>query len=122
MQKASRQQRLERIWSTVADIPAGKVASYGQVADIAGIPRGARHVGYALRHAPDDRKLPWHRVVQAGGGIAFERGSAPFKKQVARLKREGVSPVNGKVDMGRHRWAPDLDELLWKPSARWDEP
>ena len=112
---------MERIWSTIADIPAGTVASYGQIAEIAGIPRGARQVGYALRHTPDGLRLPWHRVLQATGTSAFDKDSAPFREQRKRLSEEGVPLLNGKVDMQRYRWQPDLDELLWKPSAAWDE-
>ena len=119
--RLDRQKRSERIWSTIADIPPGTVASYGQIAEIAGIPRGARQVGYALRHSPGDRPLPWHRVLQASGKSAFEKGSAPFKKQRARLEEEGVPMLNGKVDMKIYRWQPDLDELLWKPNIAWDE-
>ncbi len=114
-------QRLERIWATVADIPPGSVASYGQIADIAGIPRGARQVGYALRHSPKDRALPWHRVLRAGGTSAFDKDSRPYREQRRRLAEEGVVMTNGKVDMRIYRWQPDLDELLWKPSAAWDD-
>lgn len=120
-QKLSRQQRFERIWSTIADIPRGKVASYGQIAEIAGIPRGARQVGYALRHAPKGTQLPWHRVLQAAGTSAFDRDSAPFREQSKRLSEEGVVLLNGRVDMRKYRWVPNLDELLWKPSIAWDE-
>jgi methylated-DNA-protein-cysteine methyltransferase-like protein len=117
----TREQRLTRIWETIADIPRGKVASYGQIAEIAGIPRGARQVAYALRHAPDALQLPWFRVVQAAGTLAFDKGSAPFRRQSRLLQEEGVSLLNGRIDMPTYRWQPDLDELLWKPSAAWDE-
>lgn len=120
-QKPGRQQRHERIWSTIADIPAGAVASYGQIAEIAGIPRGARQVGYALRHSPDGIDLPWHRVLQASGKSAFDIDSAPFAEQKKRLTEEGVVMLNGKVNMRKYRWQPDLDELLWKPRPAWDE-
>ena len=50
--KTATEQRMQRIWNTIRDIPSGSVASYGQVADITGIRRGARQVGYALRHLP----------------------------------------------------------------------
>jgi methylated-DNA-protein-cysteine methyltransferase-like protein len=112
---------MRRIWETIADIPAGCVANYGQVAEIAGIPRGARQVGYALRHSPDGMELPWHRVVQASGKSAFVPNSRAFRTQCERLADEGVIMQSGKVDMVRHRWQPDLDELLWKPSSTWDE-
>ena len=112
---------MRRIWETIAEIPPGKVANYGQVAEIAGIPRGARQVGYALRHAPGDMELPWHRVVQASGQSAFDPDSRAFRRQRDRLAEEGVAMLNGRIDMHRYRWQPDLDELLWKPSSSWDE-
>lgn len=113
--------RLERIWETIRDIPEGSVASYGQVADIAGIPRGARQVGYALRNLPKGHDVPWHRVLQSSGRIAFENGSRGYREQRRRLIEEDVVVVAGRVDMQRFRWQPDLDELLWKPSPAWDD-
>ena len=112
---------MQRIWETIADIPPGSVANYGQVAEIAGIPRGARQVGYALRHVPDGMELPWHRVVQSSGKSAFAPDSRAFRRQRDRLADEGVVMLRGRVDMKKYRWQPGLDELLWKPSARWDE-
>ncbi len=117
----AREQRLKRIWATIADIPPGSVASYGQIADIAGIPRGARQVAYALRVAPDDLKLPWFRVIQAAGTLAFDRDSAAFRRQKKLLAKDGVPLINGRVNMNTYRWQPDLDELLWKPSDAWDD-
>ena len=116
-----RQARMQRIWQTIRDIPAGSVANYGQIAEIAGIPRGARQVGYALRHLPDGHKVPWHRVITASGRIAFDKGSQSFEEQSKRLQQEEVTVVAGRVDMHKYRWQPDLDELLWKPSSVWDE-
>ena len=112
---------MRRIWETIAEIPRGCVANYGQVAEIAGIPRGARQVGYALRHAPDAMNLPWHRVIQASGKSAFAPGSRAFRRQRDRLAVEGVAMLGGRVDMKKYRWQPALDELLWKPTSRWDE-
>lgn len=111
---------MERIWATVREIPEGAVASYGQVAGIAGIPRGARQVGYALRHLPDDNDVPWHRVVTASGKLAFERGSRSYRQQAKRLSEEDVPVINGRIDMRQYCWRPGLDELLWKPSVAWD--
>lgn len=119
--KAATVKRNERIWATIRDIPEGSVASYGQIAEIAGIPRGARQVGYALRHLPSGSKVPWYRVIQASGKIAFKSGSDAFNEQSKRLLREDVAILNGRIDMKKYRWQPDLDELLWKPSAAWDE-
>lgn len=117
----TKEQRLRRLWSTISDIPPGSVASYGQVAEIAGIPRGARQTAWALRHAPDDLDLPWFRVITASGKLAFEQGSASFKRQKDLLAKDGVVLLNGKVNMQEYRWEPDLDELLWKPTDAWDE-
>ena len=113
--------RMHRIWDTIRDIPKGTVASYGQVAEIAGIPRGARQVGYALRHLPDGCDVPWHRVLQVSGNIAFEKDSSAYQEQSKRLMMEDVAVISGRVDMLKYRWQPDLDELLWKPSSAWDE-
>ena len=112
---------MRRIWETIAEIPPGSVANYGQVAEIAGVPRGARQVGYALRHAPEDMDLPWHRIVRASGRSAFDAQSPAFRRQRERLAEEGVVMQKGRIDMNRYRWQPDLDELLWKPSSAWDE-
>lgn len=113
--------RHARIRATIRDIPRGAVASYGQIAEIAGIPRGARQVGYALRHLPAGQDVPWHRVVTASGRIAFAEASDGWRRQTKRLREEGVTVTRGRVDMARYRWQPDLDELLWKPSEAWDE-
>jgi len=116
-----RQARLARIYETIRDIPEGSVASYGQIAEIAGIPRGARQVGWALRQLAAGEGVPWYRVITASGRIAFERGTRQFKEQEIRLLAEDVAVIAGRVDMQKYRWQPDLDELLWKPSAVWDE-
>jgi methylated-DNA-protein-cysteine methyltransferase-like protein len=121
MSALDRETRMRRIWETIQDIPKGRVANYGQVAEISGIPRGARQVGYALRHTPKDLELPWHRVITSSGKIAFDPDSRNFRSQRERLLEEGVAVLNGKVDMAKYRWDPGLDELLWKPSSMWDE-
>jgi methylated-DNA-protein-cysteine methyltransferase-like protein len=112
--------RLLLIWATIRDIPRGSVANYGQIAEIAGIRRGARQVGYALRHLPAGHDVPWHRVIKSSGKIAFAEGSDQFNEQVKRLGVENIEVRNGKVNMTQYRWQPDLDELLWKPSDAWD--
>jgi methylated-DNA-protein-cysteine methyltransferase-like protein len=116
-----RETRMRRIWETIQEIPRGSVANYGQVAEIAGIPRGARQVAYALRHAPKGLELPWHRVITASGKSAFDPNSRHYRMQCDRLIEEGVGVINGKVNMQKYRWEPGLDELLWKPSSTWDE-
>jgi methylated-DNA-protein-cysteine methyltransferase-like protein len=102
----------ELIWRTVVAIPRGEIATYGGIARRAGLPGGARMVGHALKVAPRGLALPWHRVVAAGGRIAFPKGSRQYAEQARRLRAEGVDVVCGRVLAGAE---PDLDELLWKP-------
>jgi methylated-DNA-protein-cysteine methyltransferase-like protein len=102
--------RLAAIWAAVEAIPRGAVATYGGVAAAAGYPRAARLVGRALGAAPDGRRLPWHRVVRAGGRIAFPVGTRLFREQRRRLRAEGHVVEGARVVP---RAAPDLDALLW---------
>jgi methylated-DNA-protein-cysteine methyltransferase-like protein len=105
---------LERIWKAVARIPRGEVASYGSVAERAGLPRRARLVGHALKVAPASLKLPWHRVLNAQGRISLPAGSKAHRTQRRLLEEEGVVFRNGRVDLRRSRPS-DLDALLWRP-------
>jgi len=90
------------IWRTVTRIPRGKVASYGTVARLSGLPRRARLAGYALHHVPPGSEIPWHRVINAGGKISLpgKRGH----EQEMLLAREGIVFLRGKVDMKRFQW------------------
>jgi methylated-DNA-protein-cysteine methyltransferase related protein len=103
----------ERIWSTVERIPSGRVATYGQIADLAGLPRRARLVGRALKELPDERTLPWHRVLRSPGRIAFARGTSEYREQRERLAAEGVLFDGAKIDLKRYGWSDALDALLW---------
>jgi methylated-DNA-protein-cysteine methyltransferase related protein len=78
-------------------IPRGRVATYGDVARAAGLSRGARLTAYALRVLPDDLQLPWHRVVRAGGRIAFPSSSRAYHEQARRLRSEGVIVTDGRI-------------------------
>jgi len=90
----------EQVYDFVAQIPSGKVVSYGQIAAMLGYPRGARQVGWAMRHCPPE--LPWQRVVMADGSIAGG-GYATLRR--AALEEEGVAFLsNGRVDMAQHGW------------------
>ena len=88
---------LELIWNVVASIPRGQVSTYGAVARAAGLPGRARQVGFALRVAPEDLNLPWHRVLGSGGRIVFPPASRHFKEQARRLRAEGVEVKAGRV-------------------------
>jgi methylated-DNA-protein-cysteine methyltransferase related protein len=107
-----RTEALELIWRTVVAIPRGEIATYGGIARRAGLPGRARMVGHALKVAPAKLALPWHRVLGAGGRIAFPKGSRQFAEQRRRLRAEGVEVVRGRVVRSAE---PDLDALLWKP-------
>jgi methylated-DNA-protein-cysteine methyltransferase-like protein len=107
-------ERARRIVATVRDIPSGRVASYGQIAELSGIPRGARQVGRVLRELPAGDDVPWHRVLRASGHVAFPEGSRGYREQVRRLTGEDVPVSRGRVNMAKWRWQPDLDELIWK--------
>ncbi|WP_342805928.1 methylated-DNA--[protein]-cysteine S-methyltransferase [Alteromonas sp. M12] len=108
------QQHYERIWNTVLQIPIGKVASYGQIADLAGLPGRARLVGKALGYAPDSLQVPWHRVLRADGKIAFPAQSDQSNLQTGLLQQENVAVFNNRVKLKVFQWQPDLAEMLFK--------
>jgi len=91
---------LQAIWEVVAQLPRGRVSTYGDVAREAGLPGRARQAGYALKHMPDGMHLPWHRVVGAGGKIVFPPRSSAYREQTRRLRSEGVKIENGRVTPG----------------------
>lgn len=94
-----------RILAVVRRIPRGRVATYGQVAILAGFPRQPRLGGYALRHADDD--VPWHRVVNARGELSPRAQSDSVHVQRARLLAEGVRfDDRGRIDLERYGWRP----------------
>ena len=94
----------ERIWQVVGSIPKGTVATYGQVAELAGLPRGARRVGRTLAALPADTRLPWHRVVNAHGRVSLT--GAAGRHQQARLRREGIDIRDDRISLSRFRWTP----------------
>lgn len=93
----------DRVYEIVAQIPYGKVASYGQIARMLNAPRSARIVGFAMRNCPED--LPWYRVVRSDGSIAG--GVLPdLCKDL--LKDEGVTFLSdGHINMKKHQWNKD---------------
>ena len=95
------------VYAAVRRVPRGQVVTYGGLARLLGVPRGARAVGWALRALPRalEREVPWHRVVGAGGRIARRAGPGP-QVQARRLRAEGVRLRAGRVDMKRHGLQP----------------
>ena len=80
----------EEIWQLVASIPAGRVATYGQLARLAGFPNHARYVGTTLKQLPKGTRLPWFRVLKSNGELAFPTASPAWKKQKKLLEAEGI--------------------------------
>jgi methylated-DNA-protein-cysteine methyltransferase related protein len=96
-----------RIRDVVRRIPRGRVATYGQVAELAGLPRQPRLVGYVLNALPPDTRLPWHRVVNAKGQVSPRTdGLWGDQIQAQLLAREGVGLADGRLSLERHRWKP----------------
>ncbi|MGH7385454.1 MAG: MGMT family protein [Candidatus Rokuibacteriota bacterium] len=91
------------VYRLVGRIPKGQVATYGQIAALLGYPRAARAVGQAMRHVPPH--LPWHRVVNAQGGISLRGNVGSMLTQRLLLEQEGVSVRRGRIRLRQHRWA-----------------
>ena len=106
--------KVKRIWKTVIAVPKGKVASYGQIADLAGLPGRARLVGKALGLAPKEMALPWYRILRSNGRLAFEKGSKKALRQKGFLQEEGVVVLNNRVKLSQFGWQPDLADILMK--------
>ena len=95
----------ERIYAVVCGIPRGRVATYGQVARLAGLGNGARQVGYALNALPQGHDVPWHRVINAKGGIS--KRSIEVYEQIQRelLEQEGIEfGTDARVSLKRYQW------------------
>ncbi len=94
-----------RIYAVVLRIPRGRVATYGQVAELAGVEGHARQVGYALHSLPSGSSVPWHRVINARGEISARSGSDSHELQRLLLEAEGIRfDDRGRVDLARFRW------------------
>ena len=98
----------ERIYAVVRLIPRGRVATYGQVAELAGLHGQARLVGYALHAVAAQGTLPWHRVINAQGRVSTRsEGPGGTVLQRLRLEQEGVVFTGGRVRLERYRWDGD---------------
>lgn len=100
----------KRIYFIVKQIPRGKVASYGQIATLAGNPKLSRVVGYALHVNPDPENVPCFRVVNREGRPSKAFAFGGENQQVALLEAEGVRFIDGKVDLSEFRWEPSISE------------
>ncbi|MCX5752311.1 MAG: MGMT family protein [Candidatus Krumholzibacteria bacterium] len=100
--------RYERIYAVIRRIPKGRVATYGQIADLAGFPDHARQVGYALYALSEHSTVPWHRVVNAQGRLSLGRVIPEGDvEQRIRLEIEGVRfDADGRIPLGKFQWRP----------------
>ena len=98
-----------RFYQVIQQIPSGRVATYGQIAALAGFPSYARQVGYALHATPDGLELPWHRVINAKGMISL-KSDGPFDSvQRQMLEAEGIQfDEKNRVPLKIYQWVPNL--------------
>jgi methylated-DNA-protein-cysteine methyltransferase-like protein len=106
---APRESRWQSFYRLIARIPEGRVATYGQIAVLAGFARNARQVGYALAALPDESPVPWQRVVNARGEVSLRRaddlGRSGYQRHL--LEEEGVAfDLDGRIDLERFGWKP----------------
>ncbi|MBA2458582.1 MAG: MGMT family protein [Gemmatimonadales bacterium] len=95
------------IYAVVRRIPPGRVATYGQIAELAGLPGHARQVGYALNALPAGTTVPWHRVLNARGEVSLRSEPGAELSQRMLLEREGVGfDARGRVALKRVAWRP----------------
>ncbi|HNS72466.1 MAG TPA: MGMT family protein [bacterium] len=97
----------QSIRELVAKIPPGRVATYGQIAAMLGVPGGARTVGWAMHGLPEGSEVPWHRVIGAGGLVRLPEFEGKAV-QVMLLHQEGVEvDRRGRIDLERFQWVPE---------------
>ena len=96
----------QQIFAVIRRVPRGRVATYGQIAALAGLKGRARLVGYALHSIPPASVVPWQRVVNADGGISLAPLNGGLTQRLL-LEREGVRfDARGRIDLTRHQWRP----------------
>lgn len=100
------------IWQPVRQIPKGKVATYGQIAELCGLKGQARLVGYALHNLPEKTKIPWHRVINSKGKISFPINSKTYKLQRRLLEKESIIFSNDKIDLEKYGWLNNMQKRL----------
>jgi methylated-DNA-protein-cysteine methyltransferase-like protein len=104
-ERASGPSSHDRIYAIVRRIPAGRVATYGQIAELAGLEGQARLVGYAMAALPKGTNVPWHRVINAEGKVSpRSAGASAGVTQRLLLEREGVRFKGGRVSLREFRW------------------
>ncbi len=95
-----------RLYTVIEGIPVGKVATYGQIASLAGLPGAARLVGQILSGLPAETSLPWHRVINAAGKISMPEDSDSFNEQKKRLTTENIILTGSQISLKQYLWKP----------------
>ena len=93
----------KRAIELIKQIPAGKIATYGQIATLAGNNKAARQISRILHSSSDKYDLPWHRVINSQGKISLKSGDG-FEIQKAMLENEGIQVVLDKIDLKNYQW------------------
>jgi methylated-DNA-protein-cysteine methyltransferase-like protein len=112
----------ERVYEIVRGIPAGRVMTYGQIAEMLGEGYTARTVGYVM-HAADEATVPWQRVINAQGACSTGRVILPPDKQQRMLEAEGIEfNARGRCDLNRYRWPEEEASEAQPDSPREEQP
>lgn len=97
--------RWDRLYAVIRRVPRGRVATYGQIAELAGLEGHARQVGYALHALPAKSRVPWHRIVNARGEVSARSSDDSHELQRLLLEAEGVEfDPRGRIDLQRFQW------------------
>jgi methylated-DNA-protein-cysteine methyltransferase-like protein len=110
-------QHYEAIYAVVRRIPRGRVATYGQVATLAGLDGHARQVGYALHNLPERSDVPWHRVINARGEVSPRTAGDSHELQRMLLMGEGISFSGERISLAQYRWSAEVPKTRRRVSA-----
>jgi methylated-DNA-protein-cysteine methyltransferase-like protein len=106
-----------KVIQLIRQIPPGKVATYGQIAKLAGKPQGSRGVAWILHSSSTVHQLPWHRVLNSQGRISFEIGTHNFRQQKKRLEKEGIElSTDGRLDLAKFQWQKKIPRTKIQPN------
>ncbi|KTD67213.1 methylated-DNA--protein-cysteine methyltransferase [Legionella steelei] len=98
----------KEVLKLIKSIPRGKVATYGDIARLAGHPQGARGVGWLLHSCTGSHNLPWQRVLKSGGKLSFPADTPQYLVQKELLEKEGIAIIKGYVDLKKYSWQGEL--------------
>lgn len=111
----------KKVIAVIQKVPKGKVATYKQIAALAGKPHAVRAIAWILHSSSKAHNLPWQRILNAQGKISFPVSSRSYKKQKSLLQKEGIRfPDGGRIDLARYQWQkkPKVPAAAWKKAGR----